>query len=203
MSETGRRHRKKEATRQQIMHAAAQLFDSLGFGDTTMEQVAETADVAKATLYNYFSSKDAIVAAQLDEGLQRFHLQLEQIMQAIPSTRQRLLGLLGTTVDWLEEHRDLLGAYFRHRFHRLAHSDLEAGGPSGFTQALARIIAAGQERGELRTDLDATTLAVHLEAVYTSAVIQWYLNPDCYPLRQGMHTTVELFINGAGKEDSP
>lgn len=46
----------------QISDAAEQLFLSLGYGAVSMDQVARTANVSKATLYAYFPSKDALFA---------------------------------------------------------------------------------------------------------------------------------------------
>lgn len=46
--------RKKEKTRQVIITTAMNLFIQNGYEATTMEQIAEMADIAKGTLYNYF-----------------------------------------------------------------------------------------------------------------------------------------------------
>ena len=46
----------------QIIEAAEQLFLSQGYGAVSMDQVARTANVSKATLYAYFPSKDALFA---------------------------------------------------------------------------------------------------------------------------------------------
>lgn len=57
----GRWERRKERTKGSIVRAAMDLIQEHGFDETTMEQIAETADVAKGTLYNYFPAKEAIV----------------------------------------------------------------------------------------------------------------------------------------------
>lgn len=53
--------RKKEETRKKIISVAMDLFNRQGFDQTTVEQIAEVADVAKGTVFNYFPAKDAIV----------------------------------------------------------------------------------------------------------------------------------------------
>ena len=49
------------------------LFTAKGYEETTMEDIAEAAEVSKATLYNYFSSKEnlllGIAEAALDLSL--------------------------------------------------------------------------------------------------------------------------------------
>ena len=48
--------------RRQVMEAAERLFFVHGYGAVSMDQVAKTAGVSKATLYAYFPSKDALFA---------------------------------------------------------------------------------------------------------------------------------------------
>jgi AcrR family transcriptional regulator len=59
----------KSATRQRILEAASQLFRSRGFDDTTTRDVAQAAEIATGTLFNYFETKEAIVAALAEEKL--------------------------------------------------------------------------------------------------------------------------------------
>jgi AcrR family transcriptional regulator len=58
---TGLRERKKVATRQHIADVAARLFAAHGFEDVTVDQVAQAADVAKKTVFNYFPTKEDLV----------------------------------------------------------------------------------------------------------------------------------------------
>jgi AcrR family transcriptional regulator len=54
--------------RRQVLAAAEQLFLAQGYGAVSMDQVARTANVSKATLYAYFPSKDALFATIVGEG---------------------------------------------------------------------------------------------------------------------------------------
>ncbi|MEJ2503485.1 MAG: helix-turn-helix domain containing protein, partial [Gemmatimonadota bacterium] len=56
-----RRERKKEATRRRIVDAATRLFGERGFDAPTVDEIAESADVAKGTIYNYFSTKEELL----------------------------------------------------------------------------------------------------------------------------------------------
>src|SRR5690606_31984937 len=53
----GRRERKRQQVRHQLYTAAVELFVAQGYEATTMEQIAESADVARATVFNHFSQK--------------------------------------------------------------------------------------------------------------------------------------------------
>ncbi|MFE1446728.1 TetR/AcrR family transcriptional regulator [Streptomyces olivaceoviridis] len=68
---TGRRERKKAATRQKIADAALRLFLERGYDAVGIRDVAAEADVAVTTLFSHFASKEALVFAQDEDFEQR------------------------------------------------------------------------------------------------------------------------------------
>lgn len=57
----GLRERKKIQTRLAIRRAAFQLFTEQGYANTTVEQIAEAAEVSPRTFYRYFGVKEAVL----------------------------------------------------------------------------------------------------------------------------------------------
>lgn len=66
--ETGLRGRKKARRRQEILKNAEKLFARQGFDATTMAEIANETGVSPPTIFNYFGSKDNIIATLLFEG---------------------------------------------------------------------------------------------------------------------------------------
>ena len=62
----GRRERKRRQTRERIESAALKLFLERGFDATTIEDITEAADVSKRSFFDYFPSKEEVVAAWQD-----------------------------------------------------------------------------------------------------------------------------------------
>ena len=94
----GLRERKKHATRKAIHEAGLRLFADQGYAATTMEQVAEAADVSRATVFTYFPAKEDIVFGDAPLALAALAGQLEGAPATIPAVRDWLRPLTG----WME-----------------------------------------------------------------------------------------------------
>ena len=74
----GRRERRGRETQQRILHAALELFRQRGFLETTVEDITEAADVGKGTFFNYFPSKEHVLAAVGETQLERIRVVLSE-----------------------------------------------------------------------------------------------------------------------------
>src|SRR3954468_8730966 len=87
-----RRERRKEETRSQIFQAAMRLFERKGVFNTTVEEIAASADVAKGTFFNYFPTKEAILTKLADRQVGVVKKAAEQAKDA-PSMRPILISM--------------------------------------------------------------------------------------------------------------
>jgi AcrR family transcriptional regulator len=77
-NEKGLRERKKLATRQAISDLATGLFIERGFDNVTVAEIAEVANVAKMTVFNYFPRKEDLFFDREDEGREMIRNALAQ-----------------------------------------------------------------------------------------------------------------------------
>ena len=63
---TTRVERRRDRRKAEIVRTATEILSSRGYQGMSLEDVAEQTDIAKATLYHYFSGKDELVAAVLE-----------------------------------------------------------------------------------------------------------------------------------------
>ncbi len=76
----GRRGRKKRMTRDGLIEAAAELFATTGFDETTTNDIADAADVSQRTLFRHFPTKEALLYGDMDE----LQLELREALEARP-----------------------------------------------------------------------------------------------------------------------
>src|SRR5271157_1319188 len=77
----GRNERRKAHTRSALLAAGQRLFGEQGFDATTVAEIAEDADVAIGSFYNYFDTKDELLAELLHDTLAE-HLRRMQARRA-------------------------------------------------------------------------------------------------------------------------
>jgi len=72
----GRRERKKLETRRALRESALRLFAEQGYDRTTIEDIAEAADLAPRTFFLHFTSKEDVLVGDTTEQLDRFRAAL-------------------------------------------------------------------------------------------------------------------------------
>ena len=158
-----KRERNRAEQRQRIFEAAQLLFGSRGFETVTMSDIATLAGVARATVFNYFSSKYALVEAITDQTLGYYRAMIERALQNEDSSTPAL-------VRSLFEHM-ALGIEQFHVFYRGVFREivkiqvgLDEGGAAERTrdsclELLRRLFERGQERGDLSREHRPADLA--------------------------------------------
>ena len=93
----GLRERKKAKTRAAIQAAALQLFERQGYDATTVDQIADLAEVSQATFFRYFPAKEDVVLHDRYDPLLLADLR-DQPPELSPITalRRTLRSVLGT-----------------------------------------------------------------------------------------------------------
>lgn len=198
-----RTERRKAETRKRIIDTAMELFNQQGFDETTVDQIAIEADVAKGTIYNHFPEKEAIINAHIQEVIKEQGPEAIALWQQLPDTRSRLISALKQSLQWMhiDMRSELYEKYFTYKMSKVVQS-LKGQGPnvsSGFRAVLENILKQGQIRGEVREDLEVPFLAAQLELNYFVIAICWVVYPEMSSINESIENSVALFLDGAGK----
>jgi len=100
-------------SRREILDAAARLLRTQGYRATTLRDIAEAVGIKAGSIYYHFNSKDEIVAAVMNDGVDRVYEAVTAALRELPSTssqRERLVAAITAHLSALLEHSDYTSA---------------------------------------------------------------------------------------------
>jgi AcrR family transcriptional regulator len=168
------RELKKEQTRQLIAETAWRLFADRGFDAVTVAEVAREAQVATATVFNYFATKEDLFFSRLDEFEARLVEAVagrrdgEPAMAAFQRYVGQAGGLLGRAAAGDEEAVERLRTIHRTIAASPTLQAREQRALTGYADALADLFA--RETGAPRGDVGARTAANAMVGVHRALI---------------------------------
>ena len=86
---------RRPSPRERLLKAADELFYAEGINSVGIDRVIERADVARASLYSTFGSKDELIRAYLEQRMELSEARLLAAAEAHPDPREALLSVFG------------------------------------------------------------------------------------------------------------
>lgn len=132
----GLRAQKKQDTQRLLARVGMRLFLKQGYNETTLDQIAQEAQVSRRTIFSYFASKEDILVACYDAG---WNDTLEGIRRA-PATAVPLQVVCNSLLERLaaQSHQDLLAM----RQLMLLSETLRSRGQTAFMEREASVVQA-------------------------------------------------------------
>lgn len=174
----GRRERRRLETRERIFHAALGLFAERGFMETTVEDITEAADVGKGTFFNYFPTKEHVLATYGAERVATVERALQQARKGDQPVMQVLRELAASIAGQSAESPALVRAiYAAHASCTAVRDELQVRMHTA-RRLLSQILRLAQTRGEVRKDISPVVLARMVQTVFHGVMCSWALNPS-------------------------
>jgi AcrR family transcriptional regulator len=107
---SGRKEREAAQRREAILDAAQQIFESVGYINASMAQIAAKAEFGVGTIYQFFPGKHELFSEVVARGIERYIAGIGEIMGSPAPWSRHLEAYIAYNLTWLEEHLD---------FHRL------------------------------------------------------------------------------------
>jgi AcrR family transcriptional regulator len=190
-----RRTRGRAKRRDALYTAAISLFVEKGFDSTTMDDIAERADVARATVFNHFPRKAAFidewtarrqeraaVALRVDDledaplrsALNRYFTAMCAISQANAASRRETVALMNGAV---------------HSTNVLTKSHL--------AEDVSRFVTRARKTGEVDAKADPDRIGMLAVAAYLAVLIAWISDdPAPFSLTEKVATAIGLLLDG-------
>ncbi len=146
--------KKPDERREEIIKAARALFHSKEYDKATMQELMKTLNIAKGTIYHYFSSKEdlleAVVEDLMDEELKKKETLIEDCRRRNLDAVQSIRAL--ATVDRMaEENEDILDALHQPG-NIIVHARQLGRYLTKLAPIYAKVIEEGCEQGLFKTD---------------------------------------------------
>lgn len=187
-----RRERKKQETRLRILEAALTLMAEKGYDAVKVEDICARADVANATFFAHFPTKSALIVAFNEDVAERLRERLEGY--DLPAV-ERLELLRALMLDEWTARAELLRAIVADAAAQDAAAFAESS--TSLVALVARIVAEGQEAGELSRDFDARLVAQCLVGAWRAGTLEWARTGDGAQARKANREALDLVLHGA------
>jgi len=189
----------KEFRVREILEAARRVMARYGMQGTTVDRVAEEANVAKGTIYLYFDTKDALVHTAVIEGLREMTAEvLASDDPSIPPL-ERIRKLILAQFRILSSNQDFLKTFI------IGNSlDIELESETGQRELqvyaghlnfVASVLQDAIDRGAIRR-IDPQFAAFMLGEMLTGTLRRRLLKLASSPLESDAEAVVELFLKG-------
>ena len=180
MTELSLRERNKQRVRERILSATIDLFQAQGYNQTTIDEIAEHAEISRGTLFNYFPSKDSLLLPFVKEVFaNRIHPNLLEHLKTQPTTSEALRFLISDIRDDILNVRGLDHA-FQEQFvlSKIHSTPLEIGDDAGFLDTIIEIMRYGRQREEVRSDIALEMQARYVGVLFISTFSQLVLQTE-------------------------
>ncbi len=173
-----RKEREREHRREEILDAARDVFFRKGLFPATMDEIAEKAELSKATLYLYYKSKEDLFLAVAMRGLEMLEESFHQVLGKALSPVLTLLQFIDALERFFEEDRN----YFRlfafiqtPQFHSVVSSEMRESCVAinhRIWTIATDVLRRGMKEGVVREDINPSDVAIISMSTTTSLMFR-------------------------------
>jgi len=177
---TLRKTRELEGRRRDILASAERLFSKHGYFKTSMMDIAEAAEFAIGTVYQFFKSKEDIYISLIEAKMEEYAKLVEARVSSARTATAKIEAVIRTKLEYFERNRDFFRIYVSEwaGFEWTVKSAFGERCWKRYQEQLdlaSDLIRAGMKAGEFRT-MEPTEAAYALHGMLNSTIYLWILN---------------------------
>jgi AcrR family transcriptional regulator len=203
-----RKERERLQRRTDIIDAAEKVFFDRGFESSTMDDVAEMAELSKGTLYLYFKSKEDLQFAIFMRGSDILMKMMEDQLPGGGNGYQRLLELADSFIRFSREYRNYFNLFMYYESSRMELLNIDQEQLQVYLKEQSPLalvtqqVSLGIKDGSLRDDLPAEIFSATLWSQMLGVLIVLNNKADLYEIfdlraDEILQTHLELVSNGS------
>ncbi|MDZ7807961.1 MAG: TetR/AcrR family transcriptional regulator [Gracilimonas sp.] len=176
-----RKERDKNRRRDQILDAAIELTGQQGFEKTTMDEIAEKAELSKGTLYLYYKDKSSLYQAIKKRALQSLHQKFLYALQQDKPGSELVKGMVFSFLDMIQENITFTKAMLLYRTSDSVENEQETSIAekcvdieNDLNMLMLKAIQIGIQDGSISTNLDPKLLTLQI-GFQMRGILQFYI----------------------------
>ncbi len=193
------RQSQKEATRRRVMDAARDLFDSQGFLETTVREIARGAGVSVGSVFTTFASKYEILSQVMQDRLDGLYAELDRVIPHLRgSTSDRLRTMFAVHFAFEVRHKRLFLSYISATYDwTLPGSSTPMGRNRRLMDVIDDCLAKGVAEGDVDPSVERQEIIDLLMAAYVWAyrLAAWH-DADAQTMTEVMDRQIGLIARG-------
>jgi len=169
--------KKSDITRRRVLEVTSDLFRRNGYQATSMRDIATALGMKSGSLYYYYESKEALLAAILNDNIDATRAGLKQMVADLPAdatARQKFEAAIAASVKTISQAGDMavVSAQTLSFLQEPEYSE-QSEHRRAYNQFWRDIIIEGKEKGEIRKDLPDAVASMAIVGALTF-VAEWY-----------------------------
>ncbi len=194
----------KNTKKQWIIQAAIEVFSRNNFKNSTISEIAQKADVAEGTIYQYFKNKEDLFFSIPVEKTKEFSRELELHLQGINGASNKIRKLIWYYLYFFKMNPDYARTLMLEM--RVSKNFVKTKAYKSFrpfTNKVLEIIKEGQREGVIRDDVNIYILRQLILGILEHIVTRWLLKSEKYDLLEHCDEVDKLIFHGMNCTGGP
>jgi TetR/AcrR family fatty acid metabolism transcriptional regulator len=195
---------KKIERRQSIIQAAIEVFSQNNFPNSTISEIAQKANVAEGTIYQYFKNKEDLFFSIPVEKSKEFSRELELHLQGIHGAFNKISKFIWYYLYFFDKNPEYARTLMLEM--RVSKNFVKTKAYKSFrpfTDRILEIIREGQQERIIRDDVNVYILRQLILGILEHMVTRWLLKGEKYDLLEHCDEVNKLIIHGMGLTADP
>lgn len=200
----GLREHKKRQVWETVLSVSVKLFESQGFANTSMDQIAAASMISRTTLFNYFPSKDSIVLELAKPFEDTYPDVLHDLCARPGTTAQRIERAFSAAADHFIKYRAVNSVIYL-ELTRIRSTDTQANNAAikKYRDAIISLLRLGVEQGDVRTDIDPGIMADLILAPLLMGLYRMFGGTEDFDIKANFNRYAQLLTDAVVIRQAP
>ncbi|MCX5905372.1 MAG: TetR/AcrR family transcriptional regulator [Proteobacteria bacterium] len=168
---SGKRQAIKRNNKESIVKAAMKLFSNKGFEKTRIKDIAQQANVATGTFYNYFPKKEDVILYFIDNQIEKAGKEVDEYDFLEHTAIERIEKIIASYLKATFQNKAFAKVVAQERIGKVGKkSNINE---FNMIRRFFKVIEMGKKKNEINKNADAQYIANLIFSVYTTHVITW------------------------------